>query len=177
MGPGPHSLHPLLAAILVALALAGCAAPPPAAETPRLVGDVPDAIVISIYCERDATVLQSSIAYLGRTPSGERFRAAVLRPDVSCDIRYSEDWHKVGSWALWCDSGRMASGAFRSLGGAARGRSDGARTTAAIRFATWFTGATAPSKTGFRTGWSGDRPCGTDASRAVRPPPTRTREW
>jgi len=117
MGPGRLSLHPLLAATLVALALAGCAAAPPAAETPRLVGDVPDARVISIYWERDATVQQSSIAYLGRTPSGERFRAAVLRPDVSCDIRYSERWHKVGSWALWCDSGRTASGAFRSLGG------------------------------------------------------------
>ena len=118
MVPGKFSLQRLLAVVAAGLALAGCAAPPPpAAEPPEQADAAADARIISIYWEGDTAVDRSSIDFLGRTPSGERFRAAVSRANDTCDIRYSLNWHKVGSWALWCDSGRTASGAFRTLGG------------------------------------------------------------
>ncbi len=116
MGPGKLNLRGVLAVIAAGLVVAGCAAAPPGAEAPRQ-NDGSEARVISIYWERDATVQQSSIAFLGRTPSGERFRAAMSRPDGACDVRYDVRWHRVGSWALWCDSGRTASGTFRALDG------------------------------------------------------------
>jgi|GEM_PF-1822464 len=117
MVAGKLSLRRLLAVLAAGLALAGCAASPPPATAPQQTGNASDARVISFYWEGDASIDRSSIDFLGRTPSGERFRAAVSRPNDSCDIRYSLNWHKVGSWALWCDSGRTASGAFRTLGG------------------------------------------------------------
>ncbi len=106
-------------AVAAGLALAGFAAAPEQGaavhETVTPASGNSDR-VISIYWERDALVRQSNIALLGLTKSGERYRASMWQADGLCDVRYSMQWHNVGSWALWCDSGRMASGKFRALG-------------------------------------------------------------
>ncbi len=109
--PFARSLRAGLALAAGMALLAGCATPPPAQTASR-----ENSRVISMYWATDFGVNKSRIDFLGRTESGARYRATLIRSDLACDVRYSLRWHNVGTWALWCDSGRTASGKFRALG-------------------------------------------------------------